>query len=107
MQGKLCKPATVASLVVALALSGIMYKRFLATSKFMPAGMLTALSALMSVFYIWNLLAIKPPREQRQASLNGLSISLGVCAAMRHNPALYNGMQWKAGKLWQTWSTAA
>ena len=63
MQGKLCKAATVASLVVALALTGIMYKRYAATGKVMPAGIIALLSAGMSVFYVWNLLAIKLPES--------------------------------------------
>ena len=61
MQGKLCKPATVVSLLVALALTGIMYKRFLSTGKMMPAGVVALLSMTMSIFYVWNLLAVKPP----------------------------------------------
>lgn len=61
MQGKLCKPATVVSLLVALALTGIMYKRFLSTGKMMPAGVVALLSMAMSIFYVWNLLVVKPP----------------------------------------------
>ena len=61
VQGKLCKPATVVSLLVALALTGVMYKRFLSTGKMMPAGIVALLSAAMSIFYVWNLLAVKPP----------------------------------------------
>ncbi len=61
MQGKLCKPATAVSLLVALALTGVMYKRFLSTGKMMPAGIVALLSAAMSIFYVWNLLAVKPP----------------------------------------------
>lgn len=61
LQGKLCKPATVTSLVVAVALTVIMYKRFLSSGKMMPAGLTAMLSALMTIFYVWNLLAVKPP----------------------------------------------
>ena len=60
-QGKLCKPATVASLVVALALTGVMCKRYAASGKMMPAGMIALLSAVMSAFYVWNLMVVKPP----------------------------------------------
>lgn len=61
MQGKLCKPATFVSLLISLGLTAMMYKRFLATGKFMPAGLVALISALMSIFYVWNLLAMKPP----------------------------------------------
>ena len=61
LQGKLCKPATAVSLAVALLLTGVMYKRFLSTGKMMPAGVVSILSAGMSIFYVWNLLAVKPP----------------------------------------------
>ena len=61
MQGKLCKPATFTSLVIAAGLTVMMYKRYMATGKFMPAGLVALLSSLMTIFYVWNLLAIKPP----------------------------------------------
>ena len=61
LQGKLCKPATAVSLAVALLLTGVMYKLFLSTGKMMPAGVVALLSAGMSIFYVWNLLAVKPP----------------------------------------------
>lgn len=61
VQGKLCKPATAASLLVAVMLTGVMYKRFLASGKMMPAGLIAMLSAGMTIFYVWNLLAVKPP----------------------------------------------
>ena len=61
VQGKLCKPATAVSFTVALLLTGIMYKRFQSTGKMMPAGVVALLSAAMSVFYVWNMLAVKPP----------------------------------------------
>ncbi|KAK9905930.1 hypothetical protein WJX75_009134 [Coccomyxa subellipsoidea] len=64
-QGKLCKPATFVSLVIAASLTAIMYKRFLATGKFMPAGLVALLSSAMTVFYVWNLLAMKPPSTFR------------------------------------------
>lgn len=67
LQGKLCKAATTASLVVSLALTVIMYKRFLSTGKFMPAGIVSLLSAAMTLFYVWNLLVIKPPSSARSA----------------------------------------
>ena len=38
-----------------------MYKRFLASGKMMPAGLVAMLSAGMTIFYVWNLLAVKPP----------------------------------------------
>ncbi|BDA47731.1 probable transmembrane protein 14C [Coccomyxa sp. Obi] len=66
-QGKLCKPATFASLLISASLTAVMYKRFLTTGKFMPAGMVALMSALMTVFYVWNLLAMKPPSSIRSA----------------------------------------
>ena len=64
VQGKLCKPATAVSLAVALLLTGMMYKRYQSTGKMMPAGMVAILSAAMSVFYVWNIIAVKPPAAQ-------------------------------------------
>ena len=52
------------SLGMALLLTGVMYKRFLTTGKMMPAGLVSIFSAVMSIFYVWNLLAIKPPAAQ-------------------------------------------
>lgn len=65
VQGKLCKPATFVSLVIAASLTAIMYKRYLATGKFMPAGLVALLSSVMTVFYVWNLFAMKPPSTFR------------------------------------------
>jgi uncharacterized membrane protein (UPF0136 family) len=67
LQGKLCKAATVTSLVVSAALTAVMYKRFLSTGKLMPAGVIALLSAAMMIFYVWNLLVIKPPGASRSA----------------------------------------
>ncbi len=64
MQGKLCKPATAVSLAVALLLTGMMYKRYQSTGKMMPAGIVAILSAAMSIFYVWNIIAVKPPAAQ-------------------------------------------
>ncbi len=52
------------SLGMALLLTGVMYKRFLSTGKMMPAGLVSIFSAAMSIFYVWNLLAVKPPAAQ-------------------------------------------
>ena len=64
VQGKLCKPATAVSLAVALLLTGMMYKRYQSTGKMMPAGIVAILSAAMSIFYVWNIIAVKPPAAQ-------------------------------------------
>jgi uncharacterized membrane protein len=55
--GKLCKPATFASLLVSAALTAVMYKRYSTTGKIVPAALLGVVSALMTAFYLWNLLA--------------------------------------------------
>ncbi len=47
--------------MVALALTGVMWKRYAASGKMMPAGMIALLSAAMSTFYVWNLTVVKPP----------------------------------------------
>lgn len=56
-RGTLCKPATAMSLVISLVLTSAMYQRYLDTGKIMPAGVIMAISALMSMFYVWNLIA--------------------------------------------------
>ena len=55
--GKLCKPATFASLLVSAALTAVMYKRYSDTGKIVPAAVLGVASALMAAFYIWSLVA--------------------------------------------------
>uniref|UniRef100_A0A7I4CNP5 Uncharacterized protein n=1 Tax=Physcomitrium patens TaxID=3218 RepID=A0A7I4CNP5_PHYPA len=40
--------------VVAVALTWVMGQRFMVTSKFMPAGMVAALSGIMSLFYLYK-----------------------------------------------------
>lgn len=59
-RGQLCRPATVISLVVSTVLAYVMWQRYARTGKVMPAGMVAALSAAMTVFYLWNLLIFKP-----------------------------------------------
>lgn len=61
-QGKLCRTATVVSLLITLGLSWMMYKRYSASGKMMPSGMVFFLSVGMSAFYVWNIfLGPKPP----------------------------------------------
>jgi len=60
-QGALCRPATVASLAVAAALTAVMYRRWQATARFMPAGAVSLLSGAMVLFYVWNLACVGPP----------------------------------------------
>lgn len=64
-QGKLCKPATAAALIISLALSLIMHKRFQVTGTIFPAFFFTMLSGLMFVFYIWSLLCGPLPKRRR------------------------------------------
>jgi len=61
LQGKLCKPATAVSLLIAVGLTGMMGLRWQRSGRFMPAGVVTILSAVMVVFYIWNLQHFKEP----------------------------------------------
>ncbi|KAK9840844.1 hypothetical protein WJX81_008553 [Elliptochloris bilobata] len=65
-QGALCRPATAASLAVAAALTVVMFRRWQATGKFMPAGLVAVLSGAMVIFYVWNMIFVGPP--QRPAS---------------------------------------
>eukprot|EP00884_Botryococcus_braunii_P018630 jgi/Botrbrau1/5450/Bobra.27_1s0003.1 len=60
-QGRLNKPSTAVSLVVAVALTAVMGARWSRTHKFMPPGLISVLSALMAAFYVWNLAALKGP----------------------------------------------
>jgi hypothetical protein len=46
--GRTCKPATVISLLVAGALTWVMWQRWSSSGKLMPAGMVCVLSAAMS-----------------------------------------------------------
>lgn len=55
-RGKLCKPATAMSLVISLVLTSAMYQRYTDTGKIVPAGVIMAISAMMALFYIWNLI---------------------------------------------------
>lgn len=47
-KGKACKPATAISLLVAAGLTYVMYERYSATGKLMPAGLTAGLSAAMT-----------------------------------------------------------
>jgi uncharacterized membrane protein (UPF0136 family) len=47
-KGKACKPATAVSLLVAAGLTYVMYERYSATGKLMPAGLTAGLSAAMT-----------------------------------------------------------
>jgi len=53
---------TNGSLAIAAVLTAVMGKRFNATGKFMPAGLVAALSALMVAFYLKCLGRTPPPR---------------------------------------------
>ncbi|KAF8071379.1 FAX5 [Scenedesmus sp. PABB004] len=62
--GTTCKPATALSLAVAAALTSVMGLRYVATGKFMPAGLTAGLSAAMSAFYVWSLLLGPVPKPK-------------------------------------------
>ena len=62
-QGVLCRPATAASLAVAAVLTAVMYRRWQATGRFMPAGCVALLSCAMVVFYVWNMIFVGPPQR--------------------------------------------
>lgn len=49
-------------LVLSSVLTFVMGKRFQATGKFMPAGLVAAMSVLMSVFYVMKM-SEKPPKK--------------------------------------------
>ena len=66
-QGKLCKPATGAALVLSLALSLVMHKRFQKTGTVFPAFFFMMLSGLMFVFYIWSMLCGPVPKPKRRS----------------------------------------
>jgi len=59
--GKLCKPATAVSLLVTVGLTAMMGVRWQRSGRFMPAGLVSLLSAGMVVFYVWNLQHFKEP----------------------------------------------
>jgi uncharacterized membrane protein (UPF0136 family) len=60
-QGRLNKPSTAVSLLVAVGLTGVMGARWSRTHKFMPAGLISIISVCMAAFYVWNLAALKGP----------------------------------------------
>ena len=67
--GKLCKPATFASLLLSAALTAVMYKRFNDTGKIFPAAVLGVVSALLAAFYAWNLVAgPKAPAPKKKST---------------------------------------
>lgn len=60
-KGKLSKTSTAVSLMVSLLLAGMMGVRWRRVGKFMPAGMVSLLSFIMVLFYMWNLLYVREP----------------------------------------------
>jgi hypothetical protein len=64
-RGHLCKPATTASLAVALSVGGVSWGRYVAARQPLPApGAFAALSAAMALFYAWSL-ALGPAPGKR------------------------------------------
>ena len=64
-QGRLCKLATAASMLVSMALAVVMQERYQATGKLFPAGFITGLSTVMSLYYVWNLIAGPVPKKNK------------------------------------------
>jgi Transmembrane proteins 14C len=64
--GQLCKVATGASLVMAAALTAVMFKRYRETGAIFPALVFMVASGGMSLFYVWSLLAGPPPKGKQQ-----------------------------------------
>lgn len=62
-KGELCKPVTALCLAISTALAVLMYQRFQATGKIFPGGAIMALSAFMSIYYVWNLAAGPKPKK--------------------------------------------
>jgi low temperature requirement protein LtrA len=63
-KGKLCKPATVASMVMSLVLTIVMHRRFQKTGTVFPSFVFMLMSGLMFVFYVWNLLCGPLPKKR-------------------------------------------
>ena len=59
-------PFTLASAAVAALLTGVMGKKFLATGAVFPPGVVAGLSAIMLLFYIYNLLAGGNPLPKQE-----------------------------------------
>lgn len=68
-RGHLCKPATTASLAVALSAGGVFWRRYSATRQVAPSGALAALSAAMAVFYAWSLALGPAPGKRPPAAV--------------------------------------
>ena len=66
-KGKLCKPATATSMVIAMTMAVTMQRRYQITRKVFPAGLLTAVSFAMSLFYVWSLVAGPKPAKKVKA----------------------------------------
>ena len=62
-QGKLCKPVTVLSLLMSVALTVVMHQRWQKTGAIFPALTFMVVSGLMSVFYVWSLLMGPRPKS--------------------------------------------
>ncbi|KAG0615328.1 hypothetical protein M758_5G032200 [Ceratodon purpureus] len=54
LRGAKSWPALFLETGVAVALTWVMGQRFMATSKFMPAGLVAALSGIMALFYLYK-----------------------------------------------------
>jgi hypothetical protein len=63
-KGKLCKPATAASMAIALVLTIIMQRRFQSTGSVFPSFVFMIVSGLMFVYYVWNLLVGPVPNKK-------------------------------------------
>lgn len=64
-KGRLCKPATAASLLIAVALTAVMWKRYQDTGAIFPALVISVTSAGMALFYVWSLVAGPKPNVKK------------------------------------------
>lgn len=63
-QGKLWKTGTALSLMISVALTIIMVRRYLSTLKIFPPFVVAVITASMSLFYIWSLFLGPLPKKR-------------------------------------------
>ena len=62
-RGQLCKPVTVLSMLMSVALTVVMHQRWQKTGAIFPALVFMIVSGLMSIFYVWSLLMGPKPKS--------------------------------------------
>eukprot|EP00803_Ostreobium_quekettii_P008230 evm.model.scf_638.4 EVM.evm.TU.scf_638.4 scf_638:35993-36355(+) len=65
-RGKTCKAATLGALVIASALTVVMYRRYASSGKIFPAGVTMFLSGAMAVFYVWSIMYGPAPAKIKE-----------------------------------------